>query len=121
MSDSLSEPLPDVTNLQQLLVQREAEIARQSAELLARDLLIEKLELQLSHLRRHRFGAKSEALDKIIDQLELTLEEAEIAASRKRHDTPSVEPDPEEQPKRKPLPGHLPRENVVLSPCEACE
>ena len=64
----------DNTDLQQLLVQRDAEIARQSAELLARDLLIEKLKLQLSHLRRHRFGAKSEALDKIIDQLELALE-----------------------------------------------
>jgi hypothetical protein len=44
-----------------------------SAELLARDLLIEKLKLQLSHLRRQRFGTKSEALDKIINQLELAL------------------------------------------------
>lgn len=85
MSDSLSEPLSDVGILQRLLVQRDTEIARQSAELLARDLLIEKLKLQLANLRRHRFGSKSEALDQIIDQLELALEEAEIAASRKHH------------------------------------
>ena len=121
MPDSLSEPLPDVANLQRLVAQHEAEIARQSGELLARDLLIEKLKLQLANLQRHRFGAKSEALDKIIDQLELALEEAEIAASRKRHDTPSVEPEAKGQPKRKPLPDHLPREDVVLSHGEACE
>ena len=111
----------DTTKLQQLLVQRDAEIARQSAELQARDLLIEKLKLQLANLRRHRFGAKSEALDHIIDQLELALEEAEIAASRKRHDTRCVEPEPKGQPKRKPLTDHLPREDVVLSPGETCE
>ncbi len=67
---------PDTAELQQLLGQRDAEIARQSAELLARDLLIEKLKLQLGNLRRQRFGTKSEALDKIIDQLELALVEA---------------------------------------------
>ena len=67
-------------DLRRLLDQRDAEIARQSAELLARDLLIEKLKLQLANLRRQRFGTKSEALDKIIDQLELALVEAEAAA-----------------------------------------
>ena len=36
-------------DLRRLLGQRDAEIARQSAELLARDLLIEKLKLQLSN------------------------------------------------------------------------
>ena len=41
----------DNTKLQQLLVQRDAQIARQSAELQARDLLIEKLKLQLVYLR----------------------------------------------------------------------
>jgi hypothetical protein len=46
MSDSLSDTLPDIANLQRLLGQRDAEITRQSAELLARDLLIEKLRLQ---------------------------------------------------------------------------
>ncbi len=61
----------DIADFQVLLDQRDAEIARQSAELLARDLLIEKLKLQLANLRRQRFGTKSEALDQIIDQLEL--------------------------------------------------
>jgi len=73
MSDSLSDTLSDTVDLRRLLSQREAEIARKSAELLSRDLLIEKFKLQLANLRRHRFGAKSEALDQIIDQLELAL------------------------------------------------
>ena len=69
-------------DLRRLLDQRDVEIARQSAELLARDLLIQKLKLQLAILRRQRFGTKSEALDKIIDQPELALVEAETAAEQ---------------------------------------
>jgi transposase len=107
--------------LQQLLSVRDAEIARQSAELLARDLLIEKLKLQLANLRRQRFGAKSEALDKIIDQLELALVEAEAAAEQHDCEPLSVEADAKGQPTRKPLPEHLPREDVVLHPGETCE
>ncbi len=110
-----------MTNLQRLLVQRDAEIARQSAELLARDLLIEKLKLQLAHLRRHRFGAKSEALDKIIDQLELALVEAEAEAEQHCCEPASVKDKAKIQPTRKPLPEHLPREDVVLSPGKTCQ
>src|SRR5271167_995067 len=54
---------------------REKDIEAFKAQLRGRDLLIEKLRFQLAGLRRHRFGATSEALA----QLELTLEEAEIA------------------------------------------
>ena len=43
-------------------------LAEQSAELRARDLLIEKLKHQLAGHNRHRFGASSEGLD----QLQLT-------------------------------------------------
>ncbi len=108
-------------DLRRLLDQRDAVIARQSAELLARDLLIEKLKLQLSNLRRQRFGTKSEALDKIIDQLELALVEAEAAAEQHDCEPLSVEADAKGQPTRKPLPEHLPREDVILNPGETCE
>jgi transposase len=71
-------------------------------------------------LRRHRFGQRSEALD----QLELTLEDEEIA----RAGEPPVGEDvtdpttdtPKGKPKRKPLPGHLARNDVVLSPGDTC-
>ncbi len=72
----------DIGGFQVLSDQLDAEIARQSAELLARDLLIEKLKLQLANLRRQRFGMKSEALDKIIAQLELALVKTEAAAEQ---------------------------------------
>ena len=107
--------------LQRLLDQRDAEIARQSAELLARDLLIEKLKLQLANLRRQRFGTKSEALDQIIDQLEFALVEAEAAAEQRYCERPIADTDVKEHPIRRPLPNHLPREDVILNPGETCQ
>ena len=81
-------------------------------------ILIEKLKGQIAIMRRAQFGSKSEHLD----QLELMLEEMEI----KRAETPEVDlppADPKGQPKRKALPEHLPREDVVHTPeadCTAC-
>ena len=111
----------EIVDLHRLLALREAEIARQSAELQARDLLIEQLKLQLANFRRHRFGAKSEALDKIIGQLELALEDAERGAVRPRPEPPEAQSEePKRRPRRKPLPKHLPRETVVLDPGATC-
>ncbi len=91
-------------------------VASLTSELKLRDLLIEKLKHQLAGLRRHQFGSRSEA----IDQLELTLEDEEIArASDRSSDVSGIEP-PKVQPKRKPLPDHLPRHETVLSAGEAC-
>ena len=52
-----------------------AMVLASQAELRNRDLLIEKLKHRLAGLRRQRFGATSEALD----QLELGIEDEEIA------------------------------------------
>jgi len=79
-------------------------------------LRIAKLEHQLAGHRRHRFGSKSETMD----QLQLRLEEEEIAASKT---VPPVHNDtaaPNARPKRKPLPADLPRNEEVLSPGAAC-
>jgi len=71
-------------------------------------------------MRRHRFGSSSEALD----QLELTLEEEEIAQAAETPGEDVAEaPAPDDakrKPKRKPLPEHLPRNETVLSPGDAC-
>ena len=93
-------------------------VASLASELKSRDLLIEKLKHQLAGQRRHRFGARSESLD----QLELTLEEEEIALAAEapvRQDTAAA-PDKKRQPKRRPLPDHLPRNETVLSAGDAC-
>ena len=110
----------DIAELQAILAVRDEEIAAGKAEIRVRDLLIEKLKHQLAGMRRHRFGSSSEALD----QLELTLEEEEIATSA-RDDVNAIKADqpaaPKDKPKRKPLPDHLPRNEEVLSPGEACD
>ncbi|MEO1599728.1 MAG: IS66 family insertion sequence element accessory protein TnpB, partial [Pseudomonadota bacterium] len=66
--------------------------------------------------RRHRFGARSETLE----QLELTLEEAEIGVASADKAAPASETSqPKQPPKRKPLPDSLPRNEQVLVPGDA--
>src|SRR4051794_34890901 len=81
-------------------------------------LRIAKLEHQLAGLRRHRFGSTAESLD----QLQLRLEDEEIAAVRADKAVPPSDPTATAKgvPKRKPLPSHLPRQETVLSPGDAC-
>ena len=99
----------DVASLQAMIALRDAEIETRdrklsifAAEIQERDYRIEKLKHELAGLRRHRFGSRSEALD----QLELTLEEEEIARAAVM---PPVEDDKANQtndekrkPRRKP-------------------
>ena len=81
-------------------------------------LRIAKLEHQLAGLRRHRFGSTSESLD----QLQLSLEDEEIAAAQTDKTVSLADPTaaPKGVPKRKPLPAHLLRQETVLSPGDAC-
>ena len=100
----------DIAALKAMVLSSRAEVAARDAELRNRDLLIEKLKHQLAGLRRQRFGATSEALD----QLELGLEDEEIARSAEA--VPEPVPGARRQPKRRPLPDHLPREETHLAP-----
>src|SRR3954468_6889559 len=81
-------------------------------------LRIAKLEYQLAGLRRHRFGSTSESLD----QLQLGLEDEEIAAAQADKAVPPSDPTATTKgvPKRKPLPAHLPRQETLISPGDAC-
>jgi transposase len=116
-----------------LACQSELKVAEISVQLKA--LEIEKLKFQIAKLRRMQFGRSSERISRQIEQLEFQLEELEsgsaeeaakaeveaqvvdlAAASRERA-----------KPKRKPLPAHLPRQDVVHQPaddgactCPAC-
>lgn len=78
--------------------------------------LIEKLKLQLSTARRQRFGASSESLD----QLELGIEDMEVARASQEQPAQEAEPEPKRRPKRLPLPDHLPREEIVHDPEPDC-
>ena len=83
-------------------------------------LRIEQYKAQLAQLRRMQFGRSSEKLDTQIAQLELMLEDLEeseaagtASAARRAPDQPPRE---RRQPVRRPLPDHLPREEVVHDP-----
>ena len=100
--------------------------ARQSDD----QALIAHLKLQIEKLRHQLFGSKSERRSRLLDQLELQLEELEATASQdaaiariaahKVADAPGFE---RRRPSRQPFPEHLPRERVVIAApcaCPAC-
>ncbi len=86
--------------------------ARLLAEVKAQAILIEKLKHQLAGHRAQRFGASSETAD----QLLLALETSEIAAAAMtaRLKLPDIEEN--NKPKRRPIPDHIPRMEVELTP-----
>lgn len=99
----------------------QAMILAQQSLLAERDAEIEHLKLVIAKLRRLQFGQRSEKIDEMLGQLELSLEELE-ATRAERTVTPATVPPKEvgRQPVRKPLPDHLPRETVVHEPEPAC-
>lgn len=110
---SASADLPDdVATLQALLIAARAQSA-------AHLLMIEKLKAQLAKLRRMQFGPSSEKLDAAILQLELALEDVEEGTAARtvleRAVMPAA-PDARQHPVRRPLPDHLPREEVTHWP-----
>jgi transposase len=114
------------------------ELASANAELQAaklaiqlRTLEIEKLKFQIAKLRRMQFGRSSERVTRQIEQLELRLEELETSEAEEISKAAAEDrPLPireRRQPKRKPLPEHLPRYEIVHEPendgackCPAC-
>jgi transposase len=123
VQDAASLP-DDIHALKQLVIEQRALIAVKEEQLLARDVLLEKLKIELLRLKRMRFGRSSEQLDAKIAQLELTLEELEATRTQiaPAPAAPIAEEPPERtKPVRKALPQHLPRESVVHAPACQCE
>jgi len=80
MSPAVAELPDDVESLRAIISAQAVELAEQARRLHTRDALIEKLKAQLALLRRARFGASSEKVERTIEQLELALEDIEAAA-----------------------------------------
>jgi transposase len=117
-----ADPAQEIAELRALLAEREAELAAAQAELTGARLQIEHYRAQLAVLRRMQFGRSSEKLDHQIEQLELLLEDLEEGeASRPTAPHAPVQSRGERrQPVRRPLPEHLPREEVVHDPGSVC-
>ena len=125
------DPLPDdATSLKRLLLTREEELVAARAQVSSAEALIAHLRLQIEKLNRDRFGQRSERSARLLDQLELQLEELEaavteddLAAEKVASDaarTTSVAAFTRRRPSRKPFPEHLPRERVVIAGPTAC-
>jgi transposase len=107
-------------------IEAEARAARIVAENSNREALIAHLKLQIEKLRRELYGHRSERKARLLEQMELQLEdleagatEDEIAAQTAAARTQSVRSFERKRPSRK-FPDHLPRERVVIPAPECC-
>ena len=89
---------------------------------------IARQNLEIAKLRRQIYGPRSERTARLVEQMELELEEAEaaatedeIAAERAAAKTTNVAPFTRNRPSRQPFPEHLPRERVVVPAPTACD
>jgi hypothetical protein len=100
--------------------------ARQQAEARASsaEAMVAHYKLLVAKLRREQYGQSSERGRKLLDQLELQLEEAAASAAEDEAAAPAdgaaVHPFTRKKPVRAPFPAHLPRERVVVPGPTAC-
>jgi transposase len=104
----------------------EADLTHTQATAFSAEALIARLRLEIEKLRRTLYGARSERKERLVDQLEMQLEDAEadatedeLAAERSTSST-VVKSFARKRPARKPFPEHLPREPVVIAAPQSC-
>jgi transposase len=114
-------------------LESEERAARAAADLIhaqatasSADALIARLSLEIEKLRRTLYGVRSERKERLIDQLEMQLEDAEadatedeLAAERSAPST-LVKSFERRRPARKPFPEHLLRERIVVAASQSC-
>jgi len=104
-----------------------AEAANAQADLSSREALIAHLKLEIEKLRRALYGSRSERKARLLEQMELQLENLEaaatedgLAAQKAAARTGDARPVERKRPSRKPFPDHLPRERVVIAAPANC-
>jgi transposase len=131
--DTAVSPMPDdVEALKALLStttrraeEAEAQLANAQARVSATEAMIAHIKLQIAKLRRERYGASAERTRRLLEQMELQLEDLEadaceddLAAEAAVLKTTKVTAFERKRSARKPFPEHLPRERVVIpAPC----
>jgi transposase len=134
--DAASDALPDdiATLKAALLAERaradiaQAEAAVARARQSDAEALVARQQLEIEKLRREIYGPRSERTQRLLDQMELQLEELEAAATEDELQaekdaarTTAVAAFVRKRPARKPFPEHLPRERVVVAGPSACK
>ena len=99
----------------------------EAADAKAAEALISYLKLEIEKLRRQTYGSRSERKARLLEQMELELEELEatatedeLAAERAAAKAQTVQSFQRKRPSRKPFPDHLPRERVVVAAAQSC-
>ena len=110
----------DVETLKDLVRERNAAIETAEALVLSQKLELEKLRFEIACLKRLKFGRSSERLDTQISQMQLTLEDLEASLAQMPQRALPVAKEPPAKPARRPLPDHLPREEIVHETACAC-
>ena len=108
----------------------EAALAASEARATAAEAQIASLTLMIEKLRRALYGQRSERKERLLNQLELALDdltadasEDDLAAEKAASQTTEVKGFVRRKPSRKPFPDHLPRERVVVpgpTTCSCC-
>ncbi len=117
----------DIEALRVALAVAEARAEEAVAKVSNAEAIIAALKLMVEKLRREIYGQRSERKARLLDQLELELEELEarasedeLAAEQAAAKTSTVKSFTRRRPSRKPFPEHLPRERVVVPAPEVC-
>jgi transposase len=117
----------DIETLKHLVRARDAELAQARAETSTAEALIAHLRLTIEKLKRDLFGPRNERKARLIDQMELALEELEaaaaedeVAAEKAAAATTQVRAFTRRKPARQPFPAHLPRERIIVPGPTAC-
>jgi transposase len=104
-------------------LEAEAKLANARAEA----ALIAYYKLEIEKLKRQLYGTRSERKTRLLEQMELQLEELEatatedeLAAEKAASRTQTVRSFQRKRPARKPFPDYLPRERIVIPVPESC-
>ena len=104
-----------------------AELALARARMADDAATIARQNLEIAKLKRQIYGPRSERTARLLDQMELDLEdleatatEDELAAEKAAAKTTTVSAFTRNRPSRQPFPDHLPRERVVVPGPAAC-
>lgn len=116
----MDSPSDDIETLKAELALARARAADDAA-------IIARQNLEIAKLRRELYGPRSERATRLLDQMELELEEQEaaatedeLAAEQAAAKATTVAAFARKRPARQPFPAHLPRERVVVPGPTAC-
>lgn len=118
----MSDPASELEKLRAELAATKADLAQARAVVSTSEAMIAGLKLEIALLRREQYGHSAERTARLIDQLELQLEDLVTTAAedRVRAERTTVSTFERRKPVRKPFPEHLPRERVVVEAPTAC-